>query len=228
MSAANAAYPGSGAWIHLPGFSIAGNLYLDTELNKRIGKVATAVSRLGKRVWDITMPTSNTKIPVYNGLVYLAHSCTAVKTGPLGTCSRQERRINTFHMRCLRKILNISWQDRVSNNKILVQAGMPIRSVLVSQRRLGCLGHVSWMDDGRIPKSILYGKLTIGSRPPGRPHLRYKYILKRNMKDCNIKPTGWEAMNIDSSRSKIQSSRIFSSVRRGENNHGMREKTKET
>ena len=41
------------------------NLSLDAELNTRIGKAATAMARLTKRVWDKTMLTTNIKIRVY-------------------------------------------------------------------------------------------------------------------------------------------------------------------
>ncbi|KAJ7324884.1 hypothetical protein JRQ81_017904, partial [Phrynocephalus forsythii] len=45
---------------------------------------------------------------------------------------------------------------------------------LLKQRRLRWLGHVVRMDDGRIPKDLLYGELIKGKRPRGRPQLRYK------------------------------------------------------
>ena len=34
---------------------------------------------------------------------------------------RIEKRLNVFHLRCLRKILGIIWQDKVTNNEILVR-----------------------------------------------------------------------------------------------------------
>ena len=37
-------------------------------------------------------------------------------------------------------------------------------------------GHVHRMDDGRIPKVPLYGKLANGARCKGRPQLRFKDV----------------------------------------------------
>ena len=74
---------------------------------------------------------------------------------------------------------------------------------LLSQRRLRWLGHVCRMEDGRIPKDILYGELATGSRPAGRPVLRYKDVCKRDMKAGNINPTGWEAVAADRSRWRL-------------------------
>ena len=42
------------------------------------------------------------------------------------------------------------------------------------------------MEDGRIPKDILYGELASGRRSKGRPQLSYKDVCKRDMKALNI------------------------------------------
>ncbi|XP_076059470.1 uncharacterized protein LOC143036099 [Oratosquilla oratoria] len=99
-------------------------------------------------------------------------------------------------MRCLRRILGISWQDRVSNKNVLTQAGMASMFALLSQRQLRWLGHVSRMDDGRIPKNVLNGELATGSRPAGRPILRYKDVLKRDLKVGDINPASWERVEV--------------------------------
>jgi len=178
------------------GSTISSNLSLDAELNKRIGKSATALARLGKRVWDNSMLTINTKIAVYRACVL---STLLYGSEAWTLYSRQERRLNTFHMRCLRRILGISWQDRVPNKDVLAQAGMLSMFALLTQRRLRWLGHVSRMDDGRIAKDVLYGELATGSRPAGRPVLRYKDVVKRDMKAGDINPTGWETVAADCS-----------------------------
>jgi len=171
------------------GATVSSSLSLDIELNKRIGKAAGAMSKLSKRVWENSMLTRATKMAVYRAcvlsiLLYSSESWT--------TYARQEHRLNSFHLRCLRKILDISWQDHVPNCKVLEQADIPSMFGLLTQRRLRWLGHVHRMEDGRIPKDILYGQLTEGSRPCGRPTLRYKDVCKRDMKSADINPNTWE------------------------------------
>ena len=61
------------------------------------------------------------------------------------------------------------------------------------------IGHVRRMEDGRIPKDILYGELAFGKRPRGRPQLRYKDVCKRDMKALEIDPEGWEDIAADRS-----------------------------
>ena len=84
-------------------------------------------------------------------------------------------------MRCLRRILGITWQDRVTNKVVLEKAGIPSLYTLLKQRRLRWLGHVTRMKDGRIPKDLLYGELATGKRPTGRPQLRFKDVCKRDL-----------------------------------------------
>ena len=50
----------------------------------------------------------------------------------------QERRLNALHLHCLRRILSITWQDRVTNKDDLAQVGVP--SMLTSFVRDGLIG----------------------------------------------------------------------------------------
>ena len=59
------------------------------------------------------------------------------------------------------------------------------------------------MDDGRIPKDILYGELATGTRPTGRPNLRFKDVCKRDLKAGNINLAGWEALAADGSHWRL-------------------------
>lgn len=85
---------------------------------------------------------------------------------------RQERRLNSFHLRILRHILGISWQDKACNTDVLTRVGLPIMYIQLRQGRLRWLGHVHRMEDGCIPKGLLYVELACGKRITGHPHLR--------------------------------------------------------
>ena len=111
--------------------------------------------------------------------------------------SRQEQRLNTFHLRCIRRILGISRQQHITNDEFLSRAGIHnIFSILTSRRRR-CFGHVARMEDGGIPRDMLYGELATGSRPAGRPTLRYKDVCKRDLRAGDIAPTDLEALTAD-------------------------------
>ena len=129
------------------------------------------------------------------------------------TYSDQEKRLNTFHLRSLRRLLGISWMDRIPNTVVLSRAGLPSMYTLLRQRRLRWLGHVRRMDDGRIPKDILYGELVAGKRGPGRPQLRFRDVCKRDMKALSMDTLCWEDLSAD--RSKWRSN-LLRSLKSGE------------
>ena len=64
------AWTGVFTWLRLPVLWLD-NLWwsLDSELNRRIGKAATTISSLTKRVWSNKKLTQNTKIQVYRAYV---------------------------------------------------------------------------------------------------------------------------------------------------------------
>ena len=53
------------------GATISDTLALDSELNRRIGKAATTISSLTKRVWSNKKLTQSTKIQVYRAYVLI-------------------------------------------------------------------------------------------------------------------------------------------------------------
>ena len=173
------------------GPTISDTLSLDSELNKRIGRAATTISSLTKRVWTSKKLTKNTTIQVYRACV-LSTLLYGSKSWSLH--ARQERKLNTFHVRCLRRVLNITWQDKVPNNAVLERAEIPSMYTLLKQGSLRWLGHVVRMDDGRIPKDLLYGELAQGKRPTDRPQLRYKDVCKRDLKALGIDINEWETL----------------------------------
>ena len=152
------------------------------------------MARLQKRVWMNPLLTRSTKSLVYRTCVL----STLLYGGETwSTYSLQEKKLNTFHLRCLRRILGIRWQDKVSNAEVLQRTGCQDIRITLSNRRLSWLGHVNRMPEGRLPQDILYGSLASGQRPAGRPKLRYVDVCKRDMKHLHVDPNSWEAMAQD-------------------------------
>ena len=110
------------------------------------------------------------------------------------TYARQVKQLNSFHLLCLRRILHIRWQDKVTNTEVLKRSHMLSMRSILRERRLRWLGHVHRMGSKRIPKSLLFGELATGLRKRGRPCLRYKDVCKRDMLQANIDPKTWESL----------------------------------
>ena len=184
------------------GSTVSSNLSLDPEIDRRIGKAAGTMAKLHKRVWSNSSLRLKTKIKVYQAcvistLLYGSESWT--------TYAKQETRLEVFHLRCLRRILGITWEDHITNNAILESAEIMSIHSLLCQRRLRWLGHIFRMQDGRIPKDVLYGELSSGTRSIGRPALRFKDVCKRDLKKAHISVEEWEhvATNRDAWRAAV-------------------------
>ena len=88
---------------------------------------------LTKRVWSNNKLSDHTKVNVYKAcvistLLYGSESWTMQ--------AHQEKRLNLFHMHCLRRILGITCQDRVTNKVVLEKAGTPSLYTFLKQRRM--------------------------------------------------------------------------------------------
>ena len=192
------------------GSLISSNLSLDAEINARIGNAATVMSKLQKRVWENKNLTLNTKMKVYQACVL---STLLYGSETWTTYVKQETKLNVFHMRCLRKLLGITWEDKVTNSEVLSKARLPTIFAMLSERRLRWLGHVHRMEKGRIPKDLLYGQLEHGSRPRGRPHLRFRDSCKRDLQSAYIDTNSWAAL---ASQRSTWRTAVKSGVRRAE------------
>jgi len=80
---------------------------LDEEINQQIGKASINFGRLSSRVWKNHHFAIKLKIKVYTACILsvLLYSSETWCTYP-----RQENRLNAFHFRCLRSILDVSWR----------------------------------------------------------------------------------------------------------------------
>ncbi|KAI8440933.1 hypothetical protein MSG28_009230 [Choristoneura fumiferana] len=164
---------------------------LASEIPSRIAGAAANFGRLTDRVWRSHDLKLQTKISVYKALIipvllYGAETWCVYKA--------DIKKLDTYHLRCLRCILRIKWQDRVPNSEVLRRSGMHGIEALLMRRQLRWSGHVLRMDDRRLPKAVLYSELAEGKRKHGGQHLRFKDVLKRHLNACAIDPECWEEL----------------------------------
>jgi hypothetical protein len=55
-------------------------------------------------------------------------------------------------MCCIRKILNIKWQDKITYIEVLQRSGLPTLTSTLHSQRLRWIGHVKRTSNDRIPK----------------------------------------------------------------------------
>ena len=76
----------------------------------------------------------------------------------------------------------------MANGGVLCLARMSSDFTILMRRRESRLGHFSLTDDGRILKDMLYSELATGTRPIGRPALRYKNVCEHDLIVGSVDP----------------------------------------
>ena len=68
------------------------------------------------------------------------------------------------------------------------------------RHRLRWVDHVIRLDDDCIPKQLLYGELSVSSRPQHKPKKRFKDCVKDSLALCEIDDPNWEISACDRNR----------------------------
>ena len=167
---------------------------MDREVSNRLAKAGASFGRLWTRVWRERGMKLPTKLAV-NRAVVLTSLLYGCETWAL--YRKQLKTLDQFHLRCLRKIMGISWEDRVPNTEVLQRAKMPGVEALIIKAQLRWVGHVVRMDDTRLPKMIFFSELASGTRNIGHPHKRFKDCLKASLGACGLSTPNWETLAVD-------------------------------
>ena len=116
------------------------------------------------------------------------------------------KKIEAFEMWCYRRILNISWVDRVTNVEVLRRIGKDKEVVkTVKTRKLRYFGHMMRGQKYRILQLILEGKIC-GKRSRGRPRTNWMQNL-RQWFGCS------DDQMFKAAREKIQINMMISNLR---------------
>jgi len=78
------------------------------------------------------------------------------------------KRLEASHRTCLRKLLNITWKEKVRNVTIRDSTGQDMLEATIKKRRLRWFGHVQQMEDSRRAKQALHW-IPDEQRKRGRP-----------------------------------------------------------
>nr|VZI07184.1 unnamed protein product [Spirometra erinaceieuropaei] len=100
--------------------------------------------------------------------------------------TKQARRMNHFHLSCLRRILRLNWQDRIPDTGVLERTGILNIYAILRQMHLRWSGHLVRMDDEQLLKRLFYEDVATGSRRQGGQIRRYKDTIKSSLKRLQI------------------------------------------
>jgi len=149
------------------GYTLSSNGKCLKEVKIRISMAKEAFSRM-RAIFKNRSISIGTKIRlmttyVWSILLYGCESWTLDKD--------IERRLEAAEMWFLRRILRISWTDKVKNEEVLRRADVTKKLVqTIRKRQLSFLGHVYRKDD--LERAVLTGRIK-GKRDRGRQRLTY-------------------------------------------------------
>ena len=157
-----------------------------------MAKASASFGRLRQRIWNSHHVSMRVQGKIYRAIVlftllYGAEAWT--------TYRRQVKKLHAFMMQHLRSSIRITWMDNVTNKEILERTGLPSMEDLLIRKNLRWTGHLMRMSPVRLPNQVLYSQLSSGRRKRGRPRVRFKDTIKRNLKLRDIKINSWISLS---------------------------------
>ena len=147
--------------------------------------MSAAFGQLNRNVWNWKGISVATKIKVYRVVVLtsLIYGCEMWTT-----YQWHIKKLNHFHITCLRKIFGVTWQKHILDTEVSTLASLPSIYTILIQSQLCWASHVVRMKDHHLPKKLLYGELSQGKGLQGGQEKHFKDTLKVPMKSFGINP----------------------------------------
>ena len=126
------------------GSTLSRAVHIDDEVTSITAKASLAFGRLRTNVWERNGIRLDTKLKVYKAVVLptLLYACETWTV-----YQRHAKKLNHFHLNCLRKLLKIRWQDKIPASEVLKKANMQSVHTLLKLAQLRWTGHVTRMPD---------------------------------------------------------------------------------
>ena len=147
------------------------------EIKSRLLLASTALGKLQK-IWSDKDITLSTELRLLNALVYpvllYGSEIWAIKKNDL-------KKLVAFEMHCYRKVLNITWKDKIRNEDVLLRISSckfkPKRILArITESQMSWFGHVCRMSNMRLPKRILI-EMVPGINRQRRPRKRWEDVI---------------------------------------------------
>jgi endonuclease/exonuclease/phosphatase family metal-dependent hydrolase len=151
------------------------------DVKKRIALASAQMKRL-TNIWKATGISKKTKTSLFKSLVMsvLLYGCETWKL-----TNGEEKKLDTFQSKCLRRILKIRWQQHIRNETVFEMAGANRISDEVRRRRWNWIGHIlrkDWNDDC----AVALGWTPEGRRKRGRPKITWRRMIEKERNEA-----GW-------------------------------------
>ena len=151
---------------------------IEREISARIALASAAFQKM-RTIWSSREISVSTKIKLYKSNV---RSVLLYAAETWRTNKRIESKLRGFEGRCLRRILRIWWELRVTNKEVARRTGINCIVKEVKRRRWRWLGHVLRMNRSRHP-FIALTWTPQGQRDKGRPQGTWRRTIEDERKE---------------------------------------------
>ena len=147
------------------------------DIKRRISLANIAFGRLKQNIWSRRDVSIALKIRLYKALI-LPIAIYGAETWPL--TKQDEHKLSVFENNCIRTILGVRLQDRVSLIQLRRRAKLktPI-ALVIKKRRLSWFGHVARLPEESLVKQCLKSEFQ-GTRMRGRPAKRWQDVIRED------------------------------------------------
>ena len=123
---------------------------IQTDINMRLAKVAV-FRRLGS-VWKSRTLSQKIELQLYSAVV-VSTAIYASKTWK--STAHIQNKLDVFHRRNLRKIIGVTWKDKMTNTEVLVRTNHRRMKNIVAERRPRCARHIIRMAPERPARNVM-------------------------------------------------------------------------
>ena len=134
------------------------------------------------KIWKSNKISLRIKLQLYYSIV-LPTAISACETWK--TSVKLDEKLNAFHQRCLRKILKITYLDRVKNEEILTRTGYKNLTEIITERRFKMAGHILRRPDTRNSKFVV-SWIVGGKRKRDIPKQTWRRTFKEDLERVGI------------------------------------------
>ena len=154
---------------------------LNLEISRRIQLGSAFYQQVRGLVWnkDIPMKAKEVMYEAY----YVPIMTYAAETWTM--TQRDESRVQAAEMKFLRSMVQKTRRDRVRNEDIRKELGVQKLNDKLEQNRLRWFGHVKRMNEVRLPRQAMEGRMS-GKRGRGRRRMRWMDSVKNSIRKWNL------------------------------------------
>jgi len=147
-----------------------------------VGKAGSVFQRM-RPIWTSSTISSSTKTWLYSAIVVsiVTYACETWKM-----TARIAQKLNVFHQRCLRKILQVTYKDHITNEEILRRTCSRKLADIVTERRFRMAGHVLRLPSSRPARGAITWTPAGGARRRGRPRMTWRRTFQQDLERVGI------------------------------------------